>query len=101
VRYDGVRFTVFNTANSKGINSNHITALFEDHDGNLWIGAEDGRWPGKEMERSPATQPKTVCHVTHLIEGFIFNLPILLVSCCEKKRGKNLSLPFKPLPSIR
>jgi ligand-binding sensor domain-containing protein/signal transduction histidine kinase len=42
VRYDGVRFTVFNTANSKGITSNRFIALFEDRDGILWVGTEDG-----------------------------------------------------------
>ena len=42
VRYDGVRYTVFNKANSKGINSNRFRSLYEDTDGTLWIGTEDG-----------------------------------------------------------
>ncbi|MCI0488143.1 MAG: histidine kinase [Blastocatellia bacterium] len=42
VRYDGVRFKVFNKANSKGINSNRFAMLFEDSDKTLWIGTEDG-----------------------------------------------------------
>jgi ligand-binding sensor domain-containing protein/signal transduction histidine kinase len=41
VRFDGVRFTVFNTANSKGILSNRFLCLFEDRDDRLWIGTED------------------------------------------------------------
>ncbi|MCI0490107.1 MAG: histidine kinase, partial [Blastocatellia bacterium] len=41
VRYDGVRFQVFNKINSKGINSNRFTKLFEDRDKNLWICTED------------------------------------------------------------
>ncbi|MEJ7713543.1 MAG: two-component regulator propeller domain-containing protein [Pyrinomonadaceae bacterium] len=41
VRYDGVRFTVFDKANSKGIKSNRLTALFEDRAGDLWFGTED------------------------------------------------------------
>ncbi|MGH9939854.1 MAG: sensor histidine kinase [Blastocatellia bacterium] len=41
VRYDGVRFTVFNKNNSSGLNSNRLTCLYEDAEGALWIGAED------------------------------------------------------------
>lgn len=42
VRYDGVRFTVFNKSNSAGIASNRFTALYEDAWGSLWIGTYDG-----------------------------------------------------------
>ncbi|MEW6210686.1 MAG: two-component regulator propeller domain-containing protein [Acidobacteriota bacterium] len=41
-RYDGVRFAIFNKANSAGINSNRFTTLFESSDGALWAGTEDG-----------------------------------------------------------
>lgn len=40
VRYDGVRFTVFNKSNSKGIVSNRFTSLCEGADKTLWIGTE-------------------------------------------------------------
>src|SRR5262245_1157212 len=40
-RFDGVRFTVFNKANSPGLSSNRILALYEDHQGDLWIGLYD------------------------------------------------------------
>jgi signal transduction histidine kinase/sugar lactone lactonase YvrE len=57
VRFDGARFTIFNSANTPQLKSNRITALLEDRDGNLWIGAETGElaryrngefavWPG-------------------------------------------------------
>src|SRR5215831_3023795 len=42
VRYNGERFEVFNKANSKGINSNRFLSLYEDVDGTLWTGTEDG-----------------------------------------------------------
>src|SRR5262245_28322143 len=42
VRYNGERFEVFNKANSKGINTNRFLSLYEDVDGTLWIGTEDG-----------------------------------------------------------
>jgi ligand-binding sensor domain-containing protein/signal transduction histidine kinase len=41
VRYDGVRFTVFNAGNSPGIRSNRFRRLFEDSKGNLWIATEN------------------------------------------------------------
>ena len=42
VRYDGVRFTVFNRNNSEGIKSNRLTQMVVDGRGNLWIGTESG-----------------------------------------------------------
>jgi len=40
-RFDGVRFTVFDKSNSKGINSNRFMTLYEASDGTLLIGTED------------------------------------------------------------
>lgn len=36
-RFDGVKFTVFNTANTQGIVTNRLDALVETNDGSLWI----------------------------------------------------------------
>ncbi len=36
-RFDGVRFTVFNTANSKGLPTNRLNQLIETADGSLWM----------------------------------------------------------------
>jgi ligand-binding sensor domain-containing protein/signal transduction histidine kinase len=41
-RFDGVSFTVFNTANTPALQSDRTTSLFEDAQGNLWIGHERG-----------------------------------------------------------
>lgn len=41
VRYDGVKFTIFNRHNSPGIGSNRFTKLKEDAAGNLWAATED------------------------------------------------------------
>ncbi len=41
-RFDGVKFTVFDTGNTPGLRSNRIVSLFEDRAGNLWIGTEHG-----------------------------------------------------------
>jgi len=42
VRFDGVRFTVFNSASTPGLQSDRVTSLFEDAQGALWIGHERG-----------------------------------------------------------
>jgi ligand-binding sensor domain-containing protein/signal transduction histidine kinase len=40
VRFDGLRFTVFDEVNTPGLNSGRIFSLFEDSRSNLWIGTE-------------------------------------------------------------
>ena len=41
-RFDGVRFTVFDSENEPAIPSKNITALFVDRGGRLWIGTRAG-----------------------------------------------------------
>lgn len=53
VRFDGVRFTVFNRANTAGIGSNRFTTLYEDRGGILWVGSEHSivtRYDGARFE---------------------------------------------------
>jgi signal transduction histidine kinase/ligand-binding sensor domain-containing protein len=40
VRYDGLRFQVFNAGNTKGLRSGRFIWLYEDRVGNLWISTE-------------------------------------------------------------
>src|SRR5438046_9579085 len=42
VRFDGLRFTVFNKATTRGTNSNRFTRLFEARSGGLWLAADEG-----------------------------------------------------------
>ncbi len=41
VRFDGVRFTVFNKSNSPGIITNRFVNLYEDGQGDLWASTEN------------------------------------------------------------
>lgn len=41
-RFDGVKFSVFDSANTPVLKSNRILSLFEDSFGNLWIGTDLG-----------------------------------------------------------
>jgi signal transduction histidine kinase/ligand-binding sensor domain-containing protein len=42
VRYDGARFTVFDSSNTDAIKGSYIMALVEDNDGTLWMGVDGG-----------------------------------------------------------
>ena len=42
VRFDGIKFKIFNTINAPAIKSNRITGLFEGKDGTIWIGTQYG-----------------------------------------------------------
>jgi ligand-binding sensor domain-containing protein/two-component sensor histidine kinase len=41
-RFDGVRFTIFDTQNTPSLKSNYIRTLLADSDGVLWIGTAEG-----------------------------------------------------------
>jgi signal transduction histidine kinase/ligand-binding sensor domain-containing protein len=41
-RFDGVKFTVFNSANTPTLESNRVLSLFEDKWARLWIGMDSG-----------------------------------------------------------
>lgn len=43
VRFDGVRFTVFDSSNTSALKDGLITSLYEDPGGALWIGHETGQ----------------------------------------------------------
>jgi ligand-binding sensor domain-containing protein/signal transduction histidine kinase len=42
IRYDGVRFAIFDKASTKGLVSNRFSSLFQASDGALWAGTQDG-----------------------------------------------------------
>jgi ligand-binding sensor domain-containing protein/signal transduction histidine kinase len=76
-RFDGVRFTVFDSSNTDEIRIGLIVALLEDHAGNLWLGTDggglvrrtDGRFTRYGIEEGLADD-----HVMSLLEDRAGNL---------------------------
>jgi len=55
-RFDGVRFTVFDSDNTPELHNSRVTSLFEAEDGTLWIGDESGhvtRYKAGRFEAKP------------------------------------------------
>jgi len=52
-RFDGLRFTIFDTGNTPGLGSNRFVKLKEDRQGNLWIFPEEEtgvlQWSGQQF----------------------------------------------------
>ncbi len=71
VRFDGVRFTVFDANNTPGLPDSAIGALLGDRTGALWIGTESGlvRYRDGRFEPYPFTGVVAALSVTALAEG--------------------------------
>lgn len=41
-RFDGIKFTTYNSGNTPGLKGNRILSLFEARDGTIWIGTQSG-----------------------------------------------------------
>jgi signal transduction histidine kinase/ligand-binding sensor domain-containing protein len=74
-RFDGVQFAVFDENNTPGLNSSHISRLFEDRQTNLWVGTENG---GINLVKGG-----TVSHVDLVPGGYGGNLRAI----CEDRGG--------------
>jgi signal transduction histidine kinase/ligand-binding sensor domain-containing protein len=67
VRFDGVRFTVYNSHNTPAIDTSRIVKVWEDRSGVLWVGTESGgiiRREGDSFHRlqlPKATQANSFC----------------------------------------
>src|SRR5690242_8881714 len=55
VRFDGLKFVVYDTQNTPELRSNNIRSLLEDREGTLWIGTADGLTKLKSSEFSTFT----------------------------------------------
>ena len=69
VRFDGVRFTIFDRSNTKAITSNRFTCLHEDAEGTLWAGTEYGgllRYRNGEFSALTTTQGLPSNHIEEI-----------------------------------
>lgn len=73
VRFDGIKFHVFQPNNAPGLPSSRILSLFEDRRGTLWIGTEEGylaRYDdGKFQINSPPGWAKLAGYIQSFAEG--------------------------------
>ncbi len=70
-RFDGVRFTVFDSGNEVAIPNKHISVLFVDRSGRLWIGTRAGM---AVLEKGHFTPPSAIAGLAHayiraIVEG--------------------------------
>jgi ligand-binding sensor domain-containing protein len=73
-KYDGKSFTQFLVAN--GLNSNNIWSLFEDKEGKIWIGTEEGLclYDGKTFAPIPVPLPKNLPRNKHRDTHEVFSI---------------------------
>src|SRR6476659_7777014 len=71
VRFDGVRFTTFDTRNSRAMRDDWVKALLETRDGTLWVGTEAGllRWKNGGFEKRQPRGARSGAVVSRLFEG--------------------------------
>jgi ligand-binding sensor domain-containing protein/signal transduction histidine kinase len=77
VRFDGVRFTVFDTGNTPEIKSNNVQALLVDRAGALWIGTHGGgvsRYQAGRFSNFSTAEGLSDSHVKSLCEDRAGNL---------------------------
>jgi ligand-binding sensor domain-containing protein/signal transduction histidine kinase len=70
-RFDGVRFTVFDSSNTPAMGVSLVNALFEDHEGTLWVGTDGGGLLALRDGRFSAYGPrdKTSLLITGIASG--------------------------------
>ena len=70
VRFDGLRFTIFDTRNTAALNDDWVQALLESRDGTLWIGTVTGLARRRHGEFLPPPEGALArAIVTCLFEG--------------------------------
>lgn len=111
VRFDGIKFKVFNTINAPAIKSNRITNLFEDKNGTLWIGTQFGNIISYKDEtftsvlEPPTTQRAAIQVFCADKSGtiWIFNgIGIQKLSLTSKGKftSEYINLPDEPNPDV-
>lgn len=101
VRYDGARFTIFNTANTKWLPHNRFTALYEDSEGSLWIGTEGGGLVNYKAGNSVVYTKKdglTDDVITAIEQDKAGNLLVATFYGFVRREGKRFVSYLPPLP---
>ena len=81
-QFDGARFKVFDSANTKGLPNSRITSLFEDAQGDIWIGHDTGdltRYSQGVFQNIPlgdAWPRTTICGIGLDVHGDLWVLSI-------------------------
>src|SRR4051812_39281296 len=88
VRFDGVRFTVFNSHNTPALDSSRVVRVWTDQSGCLWIGTESGGITRREngvfkavtIDENKPAQLQAICDGTrpgevwfNLVDGRLFH----------------------------
>lgn len=96
-RFDGVRFTVFDKSNTPAITNNRFTTVYEDKDGTLWAGADQGEVvsyrAGVFTSHSSSELPRGAS-ISSFRRAFNDELMIVTVSAaCYIRAGKLIPAP--------
>jgi ligand-binding sensor domain-containing protein len=77
LRFDGVRFAVYNRLNSPGLPADNVVALHEGRDGRLWVGTSRGLAVGNALGSVPFTRvvgvdPASVAAIAEESDGTVW-----------------------------
>jgi signal transduction histidine kinase/ligand-binding sensor domain-containing protein len=67
-RFDGVRFTIFDGSNTPEMQRSHMTCLFEDPKGTIWIGHQTGELTAYQDGKFHAVPVKAKWHGARIYE---------------------------------
>ena len=97
-RFDGVRFTIFDKSNTRGITTNRFAAIAEGATGDLWLDAENGALTQYHhgefhtLDASEGISPSSVHGITSDRAGNVW-----ILSNGEILKWDNAANKFKPI----
>ncbi|MCA1636850.1 MAG: histidine kinase [Acidobacteria bacterium] len=103
VRFDGVKFTVFNKGNSPNLNTNRLKYVFADGN-SLWIGTENGgliRYLNGEFRTFTAADGLPSNDVNEVQKDADGSLVIVMVNGIARTRDQGVSLKLERAGDVR